>query len=192
MPIVATLSFCSLGISLAAKDIIQAFLHGITLLFEEDLYIGEFVSINGMAGTVEKLSVRVIHIREKSGTIHTMPYHLINSVSNFSRDYAVIFEVLRCDVKDITAVSNILIDTVKKMKDEPEYESVILGDVIIRGIKPFDLTGIRIFWELKMSTTFVRNHLVYAIYGRLVDEFKKQKISIPIAESIEVIASETS
>jgi small conductance mechanosensitive channel len=185
-PILAAFSIFSAAIGLAAKDIIQGFLHGITLLIENSMYIGELVKINDTIGRIEALSVRVMQVRAIDGSVHTVPYNLISSIVNFSREYVFVVDSMHCKVNDISKVCDILKNLTKKMRQEPEYDSVILDDVIIRGIQPFDLTGVKIFWMLKISASHIANFVKYAIYMRLIDEFKQHGIETPVAENLGV------
>ncbi|MDR1334449.1 MAG: mechanosensitive ion channel family protein, partial [Holosporaceae bacterium] len=54
-PILATFTVFSAAIGLAAQDIIRSFLHGITFLIEENLYIGAYIKADQREGVVEKL-----------------------------------------------------------------------------------------------------------------------------------------
>jgi small-conductance mechanosensitive channel len=185
-PVLAAFSIFSAAIGLAAKDIIQGFLHGIILLVENIMYIGELVKVNDALGRVESLSVRVMQLRSLNGSVHTIPYNLVNSVINFSREYACVVDSLHCEAKDLAKVCSILKDLTQKMRQEPEYSNVIMDDVVIRGVQPFDLTGVKIFWTLRISASSIADLVKYAIYMRLVDEFKQHGVEVPTAKNLGV------
>lgn len=184
-PILATFSIFSAAVGLAAKDIIQAFLQGFTLLIEKNLYVGEFVKVNDMTGIIEKLSVRVIQIRDLDGSVHIIPYNFINSITNYSKDYSCHLDSLRLSSsKDINKACEILTQLINTMKKEEKYYRKILGDLKIHGLKPFDLTGVQILWEIKTTPDAVGADFTYDLYSRLVDEFNKAGIEVPIASNI--------
>jgi small-conductance mechanosensitive channel len=191
-PILAAFSIFSAAIGLAAKDIIQGFLHGIILLMENSMYVGELVKINDTTGRIEALSVRIMQLRAIDGSVHTIPYNLINSIVNFSREYVYVVDSLHCEAQDLPKICDILKNLTKKMQQEPEYCDVILGDVVIHGLEPFDMTGIKVFWTLKISASAIATYVKYAIYMRLIDEFKQHGIEIPVAKNLGVYINHAS
>lgn len=177
-PVVASFSIFSAAFALASQDIIKAFLHGLTLLIEKNLYIGDYVTINDKSGTIEKLSVRVVYLRAINGSLHVVPYNLINTITNHSHGYKRYSELLRLVSKDdVEKASKILIDIVEQMKEEPEYKGKIFGGVVIHGVQPFDLTGIKINWEVMTHPSVL--HITQDIYRRLIVEFNKRGIKVP-------------
>ncbi|MDR0631746.1 MAG: mechanosensitive ion channel [Holosporaceae bacterium] len=184
-PILAAFTVFSAAIGLAAQDIIRSFLHGITFLIEKDLYIGAYVKINEKEGAIEKLAARVIYLRGDEGAIHIIPYSMVNTVTNYSQDYSCYCGSLYINAEDdIEKNSQILRDIVKNMKNEEDYRDVILGEVEIHGLKPFDLTKPQIYWKIKTSPSSQGLALKYEIYRRLYAEYKKQNISFPTANFI--------
>ncbi|GHT95231.1 hypothetical protein FACS1894122_12570 [Alphaproteobacteria bacterium] len=184
-PILAAFSVFSAAIGLAAKDVIQSFLQGVVFLVEKNLYVGEYVEINGIKGSIEKLSLRVIHLRCDNGSVHVIPYHFVNALTNYSKDYFRHFDDLRVSCKeDVDTASKILREIVNEMKTSEKFEGKIIGDVAILGVRPFDLTGIKIFWQIVTVPGVSDTVLKCYLYDRLMNEFAKQNITIPKADSI--------
>jgi small-conductance mechanosensitive channel len=187
-PILAAFSIFGAAVGLAAKDTIQAFLSGVTLLIERNLYVGELVVVNGIKGIVEKLSIRVMHLRSKDGGVHIIPYNFVGAISNYSGEYKRYFDDLHVlNTNDVPKVTEILKKIIEDMKKEDRYSGKIIGDVIIRGIKPFDLTGIRIFWEIVTTPDVEELHIKCDVYSRLLKVYDKQKIEIPKISNISTI-----
>jgi small-conductance mechanosensitive channel len=184
-PILAAFSVFSAAVGLAAKDVIQAFLQGVTLLVEKNLYIGEKVKINDVVGVIEKLSIRIIHLRLDDGSLHSIPYNCVNVITNYSDGYVRHFDDLRVlNAKDVQKACQILRKVVADMRKSPEYGEKILDDVVIYGVNPFDLSGIRIFWMIAAKTEINDQILKCDLYNRVMLEFSKQNIEIPMATSI--------
>ncbi|MDR1362182.1 MAG: mechanosensitive ion channel family protein [Holosporaceae bacterium] len=187
-PILAAFSIFSAAVGLAAKDTIQAFLNGITLLMERNLYVGERVVVNGLKGIVVKLSIRVMHLRGEDGGVHIIPYNLINTITNYSGEYKRHFDDLRVmNRDDVEKVMAILKKIIQDMKKESYYCEKIIGDVIIHGIKPFDLTGIKIFWEIVTTPDLEDFRIKCDVYDRLLTIFGKKKICIPQISTIDCL-----
>lgn len=171
------------GIWWVTKDIIESFLKGVILMLERNISVGEFVKVNGFMGTVEKLSLRVMHLRDLNGSVNIIPYTCVTSITNYSKDYSNHYdELLLSDSKDVDKAKEILIKVVDNMKREGAYKDIIIGDVIINGISPFDLKGVKIAWVIRTNTK--GTYVVNAIYDKLIKEFKKHKIKIPSSNNI--------
>jgi small-conductance mechanosensitive channel len=179
-PILATFTVFSAAIGLAAQDIIRSFLHGITFLIEENLYVGAYIKVDQKEGVVEKLSTRVLHLRDDNGSVHVIPYSAINSMTSYSKNYLYYkCELTFNDKDDIQKISQLLINIVEDMKKEDKYKNVILGNVEIHGLKPFDLTGPKIYWRVKTTATASGSTLKYEIFKRLYAEYQKHGMHIP-------------
>lgn len=50
--------------------------------------VGDVVTINGVSGWVETISLRTIMIRDLGGTVHVLPNGTINSLANQSKDWS--------------------------------------------------------------------------------------------------------
>ncbi len=185
-PVVASFSIFSAAFALASQDIIKAFLQGLTLLIEKNLYIGDFVDINDKSGTIEKLSVRVLYLRAVNGCLHVIPYNTINSITNHSDSYTRHSEVLRLvSQDDVDKASKILIDLVEEMKKEPQYKGKILSEVVVYGLEPFGLAGVKVKWEVITHPSLI--HVVDDIYQRLARKFKQARIQMPeMANSVSI------
>nr|MCR5225032.1 mechanosensitive ion channel family protein [Alphaproteobacteria bacterium] len=184
-PILAPFALLSAGVGLAAKDIIQSFLQGIILLFEKDLYIGEEIKVNGVCGTVEKLSARVIHLRDVSGSVHIIPYNMVNTITNNSKDYVnCIYELPLDSNANVGEVSEIIKNIINELKDEEGFSDAILSGPVIFGLKPFDLTGITLKWSVQVRPGLYSKILKFSVYTKLKEEFRKRNIAIPVSNTV--------
>jgi small-conductance mechanosensitive channel len=181
-PILATFTVFSAAIGLAAQDIIRSFLHGITFLIEDNLYVGAYIKVDQKEGVVEKLSTRVLHLRDDNGSVHVIPYSAINAITSYSKNYLYCkCELTFNDNDDIQKISQLLINIVEDMKKEDKYKSVILSNLEIHGLKPFDLTGPKIYWKLKTTATASGTLIKYEIFRRLYSEYQKHGMHMPMA-----------
>ncbi|MDR2782118.1 MAG: mechanosensitive ion channel family protein [Holosporaceae bacterium] len=181
-PILATFTVFSAAIGLAAQDIIRSFLHGITYLIEKNLYIGAYVKIDQKSGVIEKLSTRVLYLRDDNGSVHVIPYSAISSITNCSRNYSYYYGELCFNTEDdIQKISQLLTDVIENMKNDDKYKNIILGSAEIHGLKPFDLAGPKIYWRVKTAANSYGAVVKYEIFKRLYVEYKKHNVHIPIA-----------
>lgn len=179
-PILATFTIFTAAIGLAAKDIIQSFLHGIMYLIEKDLYVGAYVQINGCVGVIEKLTIRAMYMRRDDGSLSIIPYNTIGIVTNFSQNYSIFSGYLRINVgDDVEKISQIFRQVAEDMRKEQTFKNVILESLEICGLKPFDLTGPQIYWKLKTSSDINGQLVRYEIFRRLYKEYQKVGVILP-------------
>ncbi len=177
-PFLASFAAFGAAVALAAQDLVKGFLYGIILLIENNFYVGDYVTINGLGGIVVKISTRTLTIRDFNGDEYTIPYNTIGVITNHSREYYVHYESLLVSPHaDVKKAGELLGQVVDQLKSEPEHAEQIIGDVHVSGIKTFSDEGLRICWNLKTTTAGRLLHL--EIYKRLLPLLREAGIPVP-------------
>ena len=75
-----------LGFGLGLQEIAGNFVSGLTLLFEQQIRVGDFVEIDGITGTIERISIRSTILRTTDRRFVIIPNHLFSqkNVINWS------------------------------------------------------------------------------------------------------------
>jgi small-conductance mechanosensitive channel len=121
-PLLATLGVASLGIGFAIQNLIRDYLQGFFIVMEDWYRIGDWVTIAGMEGEVEKVSPRRTVLREVNGTMHVIPHSQIQCASNQTRDWARInLHVMVAYKEDISHVYQVLNGVCQELKDDPDF-----------------------------------------------------------------------
>ena len=121
-PLLATLGVASLGLGFAIQNIIRDYLQGFFIVMEDWYRIGDWVTIAGMEGEVEKVSPRRTVIREINGTMHVIPNSQIQFASNQTRDWARINLYVTVAYKeDISHVYQVINGVCQELKDDPDF-----------------------------------------------------------------------
>ncbi len=81
----ATAGIGGIAIGLGAQSLIKDVISGGFLLGEQQLAVGDFVTLAGLTGTVEDINLRTTRLRAGSGELHVIPNGIIDVVTNFSR-----------------------------------------------------------------------------------------------------------
>ncbi|MBI5864689.1 MAG: mechanosensitive ion channel, partial [Planctomycetes bacterium] len=68
-------------------SLIQDVLGGFFILMENQLAVGDSVTVSGVTGNVETLNLRTIAVRDAEGTLHYIPNRLLTLVSSHSRNW---------------------------------------------------------------------------------------------------------
>ena len=121
-PLLATLGVASLGLGFAVQNLIRDYLQGFFIVMEDWYRIGDWVTIAGMEGEVEKVSPRRTVLREINGTMHVIPNSQIQFASNQTRDWARINLYITVAYKeDISHVYQVINRVCQELKDDPDF-----------------------------------------------------------------------
>jgi len=121
-PLLATLGVASLGLGFAVQSLIRDYIQGFFIVMEDWYRIGDWVTIAGMEGEVEKVSPRRTVLREINGTMHVIPHSQIQCASNQTRDWARINLYVTVAYKeDISHVYEVLNGVCQELKDDPDF-----------------------------------------------------------------------
>ena len=88
-PLLASAGVAGVAIGLAAQTIVKDVLNGILILVEDQYNVGDVVTLAGMTGTVDSMTLRKTTVRGFDGTLYIIPNSQITNVANQSRDYSV-------------------------------------------------------------------------------------------------------
>ena len=83
-PLLASAGIVGLAIGFGAQTLVRDFF---LILVENQYDIGDTVSIAGVQGVVEAMTLRRTVLRNDNGTLHTVPSSEIKVVSNLTRDW---------------------------------------------------------------------------------------------------------
>jgi small conductance mechanosensitive channel len=84
-PLLASAGVVGLAIGFGAQTLVKDIITGFFLLVEDQFDEGDEIEIAGKKGTVLKITLRTIWLKESGGTLHIVPAGSITSVSNFTR-----------------------------------------------------------------------------------------------------------
>jgi moderate conductance mechanosensitive channel len=87
-PAIAGLGLVGLALSLGAQHLVRDYVAGAFVLIENQYSRGDVVSIAGVTGSVEDVSLRRTTLRDLDGTVHYVPHGLIHTASNLTRTWS--------------------------------------------------------------------------------------------------------
>ena len=87
-PLIAGAGVLCLAIGFGSQKLVQDIITGIFIQIENAMNTGDVVTVDGITGTAEHISIRTVSIRDVSGTYHIIPFSNVTTVSNYMRGYA--------------------------------------------------------------------------------------------------------
>ena len=96
--ILASVGVMSLGLTMGARDLISDILSGISLIFEGEYQMGDFVSIDGYRGMVQEIGVRTTKLEGRGGNIKTVRNSDVKNVINLTKLNSWVPVTIKVDV----------------------------------------------------------------------------------------------
>src|SRR3954452_2712883 len=87
-PILAGAGILGLAISFGAQSLVRDIISGFFILLENQFAVGDVIEVAGKSGVVEKMTLRVVVLRDLEGTRHVIPNGQLTVFSNKTRDWA--------------------------------------------------------------------------------------------------------
>jgi small-conductance mechanosensitive channel len=146
-PLLAGAGVIGLAIGFGSQKLVQDIITGLFLLLENAMQVGDVVSLGGLSGTVENLSIRTIRLRALDGAVHIVPFSAVTTVTNMTKDFG--YALLDVSVglnEEPDGVIDVVRDVARKMRKEPRWESALRDDLEVMGVEKF----IDLAWVLRV------------------------------------------
>jgi moderate conductance mechanosensitive channel len=138
-PLLAGAGIIGIAIGFGSQKLVQDVITGLFLLLENTVQVGDNVSVSGLSGTVENVSIRTIRLRAGDGSVHIVPFSAVTTITNSSRGAGNAAVSVNVSYKEDTdRAGQILKDIVAEMRHEPEYRQAIRGDLELWGVDKVD------------------------------------------------------
>ena len=130
-PLFAGAGVVGLAVGFGAQTLVRDIFSGAFFLIDDAFRKGEYIDIESVKGTVEKISVRSFQLRHHLGALHTIPFGEIKVLTNYSRDWVIMKLPLRVTYDtDVEKVRKL----VKKLGQEL-LEDETIGHSFIQPLK---------------------------------------------------------
>jgi small-conductance mechanosensitive channel len=181
-PLLASAGIIGVAIGFGSQKLVQDLITGLFLLLENTMQVGDVVSLGGLSGVVEHLSVRTIRLRAEDGSVHVIPFSSVTTVTNMTRDYGrAVIQVGVAYKEDVDHVIEVLKGIVTEMRADPTFHDVILGDLEIYGLDQFAASGVIIKGRV-MCTPFGRWSVGREFNRRMKMRFGELGIEMPSSD----------
>ncbi len=135
-PILAGAGILGLAVSFGAQSLVKDFLSGFFILFENQFAIGDVIEAGGKSGTVEKMTLRVVVLRDLKGTMHIVPNSEIKVVSNMTRGWSrAVVDVGITYEEDIDRALAVVRDEAAQFSTDKMWGAQLDGPLEVPGIE---------------------------------------------------------
>jgi moderate conductance mechanosensitive channel len=178
-PLLAGAGVIGLAIGFGAQTLVKDIITGAFILIEDSIALGDFVTVGGLSGTVETMTIRTIRLRDLYGTVHTVPFSSVDTVTNMTKDFA--WHVAKVGVayrENIDEVYEVLRDIGAELQADPDYSNDILEPITIDGVD--SLADSAVVVRARLKTRPGSQWRIKRIFNDLVKRrFDERGIEIP-------------
>ena len=146
-PLLAGAGVVGIAVGFGSQKLVQDLITGLFLLLENAMQVGDVVTLGGLTGTVEALSIRTIRLRAVDGSMHIIPFSAVTTVTNMTRDYS--YAVLDISVglnEEPEPVIEVVRELGAKMRADPKWATLILDALDVMGVDKF----VDLAWVLRV------------------------------------------
>ncbi len=177
-PLLASAGILGIGIGLGAQSIFKDMLNGIFILIEDQYNVGETVSISGLKGTVEALSLRSTRLRDGDGTLYTIPNGQIATVSNLSRDFAIATLQVSVDASaNPDRVITLLAKLAQDVRQESAFKDIAIADPVVLGVDKIEGRAVTYPIQIRVRVN-QRDGVLRELRRRIILAFEREGIPL--------------
>jgi moderate conductance mechanosensitive channel len=178
-PLLAGAGVVGLAVSFGAQSLVKDVISGLFLLFENQFGVGDVIRIEGVSGTVEQMTLRIVVLRDVHGVVHIVPNGQITKVSNLTRSWArVVLEVGVAYKEDPDRVMDVLRDVGRELYEDPAWKPLLLDPVEVPGIETFGESAVNIRVMVK-TLPLKQWDVARELRRRIKLRFDREGIEIP-------------
>jgi small-conductance mechanosensitive channel len=174
-PLLAGAGIAGLAIGFGAQTLVKDVISGVFLLFDDILHVGDLITFNGVTGTVEGISLRLVKVRKFDGELVMIPAGELRTFGNKSVGFArVIVPVGLSYEQDLDEVLEALDRVAQEWASLPENKERMLEEKpvvqAVTGLGDSSVTA-RIIVQVIPGEQFPAERDLFALIKRRFDEW---------------------
>jgi small-conductance mechanosensitive channel len=177
-PLLGGAAVVGLAVAFASQNLIKDYFYGFMILMEDQYGVNDVVTIAGITGLVERITLRITVIRD-FGAVHFIPHGQITTVSNLTYKWSrAVFEIGVAYKENVDRVMEVLMQLGREMRQDPQFRRDILDDPEMLGVDSFGDSAVVIKFLVKtrpLRQWTVRRELL----RRIKNKFDELGIEIP-------------
>ncbi len=188
-PIFAGAGVVGIAVGFGAQTLIRDIFSGAFFLMDDAFRKGEYVDIEGVKGTVEKISIRSFQLRHHLGALHTIPFGEIKQLTNYSRDWVLMKLPLRVTYDtDVEKVRKLVKKLGQQLLEHPQVGHTFMQPLKSQGVYKMEDSAmiIRVKFMTKPGEQFVTRKVVYEsiqdLFAREGIHFAHKEVTVRLAE----------
>jgi moderate conductance mechanosensitive channel len=142
-PVIAAAGIVGLAVGFGAQTLVQDIISGFFILLEDQVRVGDVVSLNDRGGLVERITLRMIVLRDLSGNVHFVRNGQINVITNMTKEYSrYVYDVGVAYRENVDEVIAVLKGIDEEMRRDPAFKDDIIAPLEVLGVDKFDSSAV--------------------------------------------------
>jgi small conductance mechanosensitive channel len=181
-PILAGAGILGLAISFGAQSLVRDVISGFFILLENQFAVGDVIEVAGKSGVVERMTMRVVVLRDLEGTMHIIPNGEMKVVSNKTRGWArAVVDIAVPYTEDVDRILSIVRDEAAQFSTDPVWGLQLDGPVEVLGVEELRDNSVVIRTLLKTQPGSQWN-VAREFRRRLINRFTREAIESPFQQ----------
>jgi small-conductance mechanosensitive channel len=181
-PILAGAGILGLAISFGAQSLVRDIITGFFILLENQFAVGDVIEVAGKSGVVERMTMRVVVLRDLEGTMHVIPNGEMKVVSNKTRGWArAVVDVSVPYTEDVDRILSVVRDEAAQFSTDRNWGLQLDGPVEVLGVESMTDNSVVIRTLLKTQPGSQWN-VAREFRRRLINRFSREAIESPFQQ----------
>lgn len=183
-PFLAGAGVIGVAVGFGAQSMVKDFLTGFTIVLEDIIRVGDVVSLGGCTGSVEKITLRKVQLRDFAGIVYTIPFSQITTIQNMTKNFSYAVLDVSVDYKHNTDnVITVLKEIDQDLRADAEFKTMILEPIEIVGVDRFADSAVVI--KARIKTLPIKQWEVGREFNRRMKmAFDQKGIEIPFPQRV--------
>ena len=178
-PILASAGVAGVVIGFGAQQLVADYLAGISMIFEDQLGVGDVVDTGQVIGVVEEVALRYTRIRDFYGTVWYIRNGQMQYVANQSQGWTyVLLDIPVAVDTDLTRLRTVVNDQGQRMMAQPDLSEDLLEAPYFGGVEAVagDATTVRIMARIRPGN---QNAVTRRVRQEMKTAFDEHGILVP-------------
>lgn len=170
-PLLAGAGVLGLAIGFGAQKLVQDVITGVFIQMESAINAGDIVTVGGITGVAEKLTIRSLGLRDLSGTYHIVPFSAVDTVSNYMREFAYHVGEYGVAYREDTdeVIEQLRAAFTELLADDGQRENILDDELEVHGVTALADSSVNI--RVRIKTLPGKQWSVGRAYNRVVKRY---------------------
>jgi moderate conductance mechanosensitive channel len=138
-PILGAAGVVGVAVGFGAQSLVKDFFSGFFILLENQVRLGDVVTVGGHSGLVEEVTLRYVRLRDYDGNVHFVPNGTIDVVTNSTLDFAyAVVDVGVAYREDVDEALDIMRRVAEELREDAVFSLKIQQPVEVAGVERWD------------------------------------------------------
>ncbi len=137
-PVLAGVGILGLAVGFGAQNLVRDLIAGMFHILEDQIRVGDIAVINGTGGVVERITYRIVILRDMEQRAHVFAHGNITSLANMTKGRsAMVIDVGVAYKEHPDEVIAALRDVGEEMMNDPEWQGKLTEPLEVLGLESF-------------------------------------------------------